>query len=56
MVVNVYLIDIIINILKKQSVSIEEYCETLDRMAQGSWNNWDAHQKKAFADAWSAHC
>ena len=37
-------------------VSIEEYCETLDRMAQDSWKNWDAHQKKAFADAWSAHC
>ena len=37
-------------------VSIEEYCETLDHMAQGSWKNWDAHQKKAFVDAWSAHC
>ena len=37
-------------------ISKEEYCETLDRMAQGSWKNWDAHQKKAFTDAWSAHC
>lgn len=37
-------------------ISRKEYCKTLDRMAQGSWNNWDAHRKKAFADAWSAHC